>query len=288
MKMLTALSCRGPDSAGVAILGEPQEPNLVLRIQLGEVGDLEEKGKQVAEQVGRLVPIHQQEVFSTYLRLVVGAFPDLQELITRVEDSAAGVEVVSVGGRLEVVKQVGSPAHLEESYQVGSLRGTHGIGHTRLSTESRVNLSHSQPFWARRVPDLATVHNGHITNYHKLRRRYEQKGYRFYTENDSEIIGIYLHDQMTQGLCLREALESSLTGFDGSFCYLVANADSFAYVKDRFAFKPLTVAESDTFVAIATEETALRRSLQGDFEVWEPPAQKVQLWSVPAYAAERV
>src|SRR6266571_8076255 len=80
--------------------------------------------------------------------------------------------------------------------------GTHALAHTRLSTESRIDLSHSQPFWAHGALDLATVHNGHITNYHKLRRRYEQRGVRFYTENDSEVIGIYLRDRMTAGLSL--------------------------------------------------------------------------------------
>ena len=88
---------------------------------------------------------------------------------------------------------------LEQTYDIGDVTGTHGIGHTRLSTESRVDLSHSQPFWAHGVPDLATVHNGHITNYHKLRRVYEQRGYRFFTENDSEVIGIYLRDRMDRG-----------------------------------------------------------------------------------------
>ncbi len=137
--------------------------------------------------------------------------------------------------------------------------GSHGIGHTRLSTESRVDLSHSQPFWAHGEPDLATVHNGHITNYHKLRRQYEERGYRFLTENDSEVIGIYLRDRMAAGLSLEDALRSSLDDFDGSFCYLAASAERLAFVKDRYGFKPLVVAETDDFVAIATEEIALRR-----------------------------
>ena len=104
-----------------------------------------------------------------------------------------------MGHRLEIVKQTGSPDNLEKTYCVSRLKGTHGIGHTRLSTESRVDLSHSQPFWGHGYPDLAIVHNGHITNYHQLRRRYEQRGVRFYTENDSEIIAIYLAEQTCEG-----------------------------------------------------------------------------------------
>ena len=158
--------------------------------------------------------------------------------------------------------------------------GTHGLGHTRLSTESRVDLSHSQPFWAHGLPDVAVVHNGHITNYHKLRRRYEQRGYHFYTENDSEIIGLYLAQQMSQGASFTEALQTSLRDFDGSFCYLAATADSLGFVKDPFAFKPLVAAETHSYVAMATEEIALRTALGEDFPVWEPGVKQVQTWQV--------
>ena len=160
--------------------------------------------------------------------------------------------------------------------------GSHGIGHTRLSTESRVDLSHSQPFWAHGVPDLATVHNGHITNYHKLRRQYEQRGYRFFTENDSEIIGVYLRDRLAAGLSLDDALRSSLDDFDGSFSYLAASSDRLAYVKDRFGFKPLVVAETDDFVAIATEEIALRQALGHNFVAREPAPGTMRVWATAA------
>src|SRR5687768_8637662 len=159
-----------------------------------------------------------------------------------------------MGRRLEVVKQVGSPQNLEATYHVSAFTGSHGIGHTRLSTESRVDLSHSQPFWVHGRPDLAVVHNGHITNYHKLRRRYEQRGVRFYTENDSEVVGIYLGERLGQGMTLEEALAASMVDFDGSFSYLAATADAMGFAKDPFAFKPLLVAETDAYVAVATEE----------------------------------
>jgi glutamate synthase domain-containing protein 1 len=220
--------------------------------------------------------------------VVVGLVGEGTDLVEQVESVAEGLELVSAGSRLEIAKQVGSPENLERSYGIRSFRGTHGIGHTRLSTESRVDLSHSQPFWARGLPDLATVHNGHITNYHKLRRQYEQRGFRFYTENDSEIIGLYLRDQMTQELSFEEALRASLDDFDGSFCYLAATGDRLGYVKDSFALKPLNVAETERYVAIATEEIALRASLPGPFEALEPGVRQVHLWSVPAYAAQSV
>ena len=285
-RLLAPLCRRGPDSSGAAVFGRSLEPNLVLRIKLGERGKFEEKGKAIAAEIRQFAPVHDEQVFSEYLRVVVGPVSDLEALECRIESLATELELVSAGARLEIVKQVGPPSNLEQSYNVRSFRGTHGIGHTRLSTESRVDLSHSQPFWARGVQDLATVHNGHITNYHRLRRQYEQRGIRFYTENDSEIIGIYLHDQMARGQTFEEALWSSIEDFDGSFCYLAATANTLAYVKDPFALKPLLVGESKDYIAIATEEIALRVGLPGQFEVFEPGIRQVHSWSVPNYAME--
>ncbi len=282
--MLSALARRGPDSAGLATFGTSKEPDLLLCIKLGEHGSLDDQAAAVVEKINELTPVHEQAATCEYLRLVVGPVESSDALITQVESAAEGVELVSLGTSLELAKQVGSPEDLEQRYGIRRWLGTHAIGHTRLSTESRVDLSHSQPFWARGVPDLATAHNGHITNYHKLRRHYEQRGVRFYTENDSEIIGVYLRDQLERGSSLEEALWSSLEDFDGSFSYLAADSNSLAYVKDPFALKPLMVGESNEFVAIATEELALRAASGSSFEAWEAPAQHVQLWSVPTYA----
>src|SRR5262249_45953425 len=144
----------------------------------------------------------------------------------------------------------------------------------------RVDLSHSQPFWAHGMPDLVTVHNGHVTNYHKLRRQYEQRGYRFYTENDSEVIGVYLRDRMAKGLSFADALRSSMDDFDGSYCYRAARADQLALVNDRFGFKPLVLAETENFIAIATEEVALRKALGHGFVAREPAPGTMKVWDV--------
>jgi len=155
-----------------------------------------------------------------------------------------------------------------------------------------VDLSHSQPFWARGVADLAVVHNGHITNYHKLRRRYERAGIRFYTENDSEIIGLYLARQMAAGRTLGEALQASVRDLDGSFSYLAATADAFGYAKDPFSLKPLIVAESASAVAIANEEVALQAALGDEYRAREAAAGSTGLWELagraPARRARRV
>jgi glutamate synthase domain-containing protein 1 len=115
------------------------------------------------------------------VRLAFEGEVDLKTIEQAIESVAGDVEVVSLGQSLEVMKQVGSPEKLDASFDVSGMRGTHGIGHTRLSTESKIDLSHSQPFWSHGLPDVASVHNGHITNYHRLRRIYEGRGVHFYT-----------------------------------------------------------------------------------------------------------
>jgi glutamate synthase domain-containing protein 1 len=281
LAMLQALSCRGPDSAGVALFGPPQ-PFWVLQVKLPEGAEPGPAADAVREAVAELAAVSRHEAVGAYLRLEVELVAEPATLEDRVVARVPGAEVVSLGRRLEIIKQVGAPARLERDYGIARRAGSHGIGHTRLSTESRVDLSHSQPFGAHGVPDLATVHNGHITNYHKLRRRYEQRGYRFYTENDSEVIGVYLRDRLAAGLSLADALRSSLDDFDGSFSYLAAGGDCLAYVKDRFGFKPLMVAETGAFVAVATEEIALRQALGRDFVAREPAPGTLQMWAVPA------
>jgi glutamate synthase domain-containing protein 1 len=264
LRMLQALSCRGPDSAGVALYGPPQS-GWVLQVKLPDNSEPTETARSIVEALKDSAPVIRHETVGEYLRLEIAGAADPLALEENLLAQVPGAEVVSLGHQLEIVKQVGSPAGLETTYGISKRLGSHGIGHTRLSTESRVDLSHSQPFWAHGVPDLATVHNGHITNYHKLRRQYEQRGYRFYTENDSEVIGVYLRDRMAAGLTLEDALRSSLDDFDGSFCYLAATADCLAFVKDRYGFKPLMVAETEDYVAIATEEIALHQALGRDF-----------------------
>lgn len=278
LKMLNALGVRGPDSAGVALFGNGHDGALVLRIKLGEQGTFDEKGQHVADRVRTLGTLRKVSTTAEYLRLEIDYSGAPQELEHFIESIDKEIEVVSMGHELEIIKQVGSPQNLDATYGISKFAGTHGIGHTRLSTESRVDLSHSQPFWAHGYPDLAIVHNGHITNYHKLRRQYEQHGVKFYTDNDSEIIGVYIADRLSQGMMLEEALNASLIDFDGSFSYFVATPNTLAFAKDPFALKPLLFVETETFVAVANEEIAIRSAFEGNYKVREAQAKEVRVW----------
>ena len=262
--MLEALACRGPDGAGVAMIGPEPAPAAAGETWSIRIAGVNEPPLDRLAPLGRLVADARRVAPGAEARLLRFRFgPNAGVTAGDIEQALGarrgGLEVLSLGRRLDLVKQVGSPSQLEATYAVSSWTGPLAIGHTRLSTESRIDLSHSQPFWVHGAPDLATVHNGHVTNYHQLRRRYEQRGVIFYTDNDSEVIGVYLLDRMEHGLSLPEALEDSVVDLDGAFNLPGRLTDGLGVVRDRFGFKPLVLAETDDWIAVATEEIALRR-----------------------------
>jgi glutamine phosphoribosylpyrophosphate amidotransferase len=276
--MLEALGCRGPDSAGIAVLhdSDPDDPAWTVRIAPSDPSAL-----------ARLAPLGRVEAPEERAGSLRFRFHPASGVTAGDVESAlgarrGGLEVLSLGSRLELVKQVGTPAQLEAAYGVAAWCGPLAIGHTRMSTESRIDLSHSQPFWSHGTLDVASVHNGHVTNYHQLRRHYEQAGVTFYTDNDSEVIGVYLRDRLERGRTLPEALADSLDDLDGAYNYLVAAPEGLGIVRDRFGFKPLVVAETQDFVAVATEEIALRRALPGAYRVSEPPIGVALYYPLPA------
>lgn len=286
-KMLQALSNRGPDSAGVAIYDHRHDGDLVLRVKLGEIAnrnntleqaELVERGNELTQSIGKHAVVGESTTTNEFLRLVIDYDGDPKDLEQYLEGLAPEIEVVSMGHQLEIIKQVGSPENLNDTYHVSDILGSHGIGHTRLSTESKIDLSHSQPFWVHGYPDLATVHNGHITNYYDLRTRYEQHGVKFYTHNDSEVIGVYFADKLSSGMDLEEVMWQSLDDFDGSYSYFVSTSDAMGFVRDPFALKPLLFTETDQFVALANEEHAIRAAIPGDYVVREAHAREVKIW----------
>jgi glutamine phosphoribosylpyrophosphate amidotransferase len=278
LDMLTGLARRGPDSAGIACFNPNADGSNVAWVRLPATGDATAAEATVRDRLGGLAEIRDVQRHGDLLRLQLWLDAPAGAVSKALERPGEDFEVVSVGEHLELVKQVGAPGGLEATFGVAAMRGSHGIGHTRLSTESKVDLSHSQPFWAHGIADLATVHNGHITNYDRLRRLYEQKGVRFFSENDSEVIGIYLADQLERGKTLEQALANSLDDFDGSFTYLVATADAIGYARDPFAFKPLITVETPKYVAIANEEIAIRHALGPDGVAHEPTGHVYRLW----------
>ena len=284
LDMLTGLARRGPDSAGMACFRGNTDGTSVAWVRLPSELDPVTAEAIVQERLAGLAEVRSLERHGDTVRLQLWLDGSARDISRALERPGEDFEVVSLGEHLELVKQVGAPGGLNATYGVAQMRGSHGIGHTRLSTESKVDLSHSQPFWAHGVADIATVHNGHITNYDRLRRIYEQQGVRFFTENDSEVIGIYLADQIARGRTLEQAVANSLDDLDGSFSYLVATPDVIGYARDPFALKPLVTVETETYVAIANEEIAIRAALGDAGVAHEPSGHVYRLWKRHASA----
>ncbi len=280
VKMLDALAHRGRDSTGVTVAGENLGEDLVIRLwtdRPGESSPVLARAEESVERVGGVIVT--REARGSFLRLGVNYEGEVRRLAEALI-ATEGVELHSIGESSEVIKDVGEAEGLDRTHDVRRMRGTHGIGHVRMATESRVDISHSHPFWAFPFPDVTVVHNGQLTNYHKLKRRYEDLGHRFQTENDSEIIAVYLADKLSRGERLEQALQASLDDLDGTFTFLVSTADGLGYAKDRWAAKPLVTMENDEVVALASEEIALRRVFSEELQRVEPQQGEVMTWSV--------
>ncbi len=254
--MCDELFRRGPDSAGVALYGAPINGGLVVRVDL-ERSDPDVAEGEVLQVVDGVTSVKDAARTARSLRMVVADDAE-GKLADLIEEGVPGTRVFSIGRSMEIVKDLGMACDINHRYALGKFHGSHGIGHTRMATESRVDIAHSHPFWARPFPDISVVHNGQITNYHKLRRRLEQKGHRFATENDSEVIAVYIADKLAAGETLDAALRASIADLDGTFAYLISTANGIGLARDQFATKPLLYAEDDEMVVLASEEISIR------------------------------
>ena len=276
--MLDGCQHRGPDSTGFALYTREEEGRLRLRFFVGEGEEAETAIARIAEAVaGQGAAVVSEERIGNNYKLTVEFDGDVQEFSYAVEQAA---KVVSIGASLEIVKDVGGAHDVDERYGVDSFTGSHGLGHVRLATESDVKPEASHPFWATGFADVAIVHNGQITNYWKMRRRLERRGFQFTTDNDSELIAVYLADKLSQGIPLKQALADSIDDLDGTFSFLVSTRDEIGYAKDRLAAKPMILYENDDLIAVASEEVSLNRLFPGQaLDTREPPPGDFDTWS---------
>ena len=157
-------------------------------------------------------------------------------------------------------------------------KGTHGIGHTRMATESDVDIRSAHPYWAYPYNDIAVVHNGQITNYWMMRREFERKGHRFMSNCDSELLAVYTAYNLEHGATLEDSLKQSIQDIDGVFTYLVSTKDELGMAKDTMAAKPMVLYESDNLVALASEEVAIRAIIPHEIDTWDPYDEEVRVW----------
>jgi glutamate synthase domain-containing protein 1 len=279
INMLAATLHRGPDSAGWALYKEICEGCIRLRFFVPPG----EEGKSEMDRIsGLLEGLGAKVVATDNLGCTFGVTVEYRgEIAGLCSELQKGAQIVSVGKSLDIVKDTGQPVELAGVYNVSAFDGDHGLAHNRLATESGVYPDTTHPFWAPGFQDVCTVHNGMITNYWKMRRRLEQIGMSFQSNNDTELIAVYLAYQMSQGATLEDALKSSLDDFDGTFSYLVSTENAIGFAKDKLAAKPVIVYEDEQMVAICSEEVGLNTLFPGKaLTTSEKPPYTFGLWSL--------
>src|SRR5947207_4572791 len=263
--MLVQMDERGPDSAGVAIYRDPASDGwskLTLYCADPAV-DWDAIGGEVLDVRAK--------------HAVVLLEGDADEAEAAIRAAHPGVRVMSAGRVIEIYKEVGRPRAFAGEFRLDDFAGTHGLGHTRMATESRVTTEGSHPFSTGH--DLCLVHNGSLSNHNRLRREPRREGIEFQTENDTEVAAGYLTWRLREGATLEAALEGCLDDLDGFYTFLVGTADGFAVLRDPIACKPAVLAETDDWVAMGSEYRALA-VLPGaaDARIWEPEPRVVYAW----------
>ncbi|MCH7881467.1 MAG: class II glutamine amidotransferase [Proteobacteria bacterium] len=288
--MLQALKHRGPDSTGFALYGKGKKGVLVMRFKVAEQEEMK-KGFDILRQVverREAVEARMQEMGADITRkeeVTKYAFRyhfkfdgDLKRLIDYIED-IDGAEILSVGTALELIKDLGNADLVSEQYGLKGFQGTHAIGHTRMATESDVDIRSAHPYWAYPFNDVSVVHNGQLTNYWTKRRDLERRGHRFVSDCDSELIAVYIADRIDQGDELEAAMQRSVEALDGVFTYLVATSNQLGMAKDMMGAKPMVLYESDEFVGLASEEVAIRTIFPREIDTWDPYEGEVKVWA---------
>lgn len=287
--MLQSLKHRGPDSTGFAVYGQGSPGDYVMRVKVAEQEDMK-RGHGVGEileariaELDKRLDWHgakvklQTRVLPYALRYVLSHEGDTEDMAKHIEE-IEGVEILSLGNGLELIKDLGDASVVAGQYGLGQFEGTHAIGHTRMATESDVDIRSAHPYWAFPYNDVSVVHNGQITNYWNMRRQMERLGHRFMSNCDSELLAVYVAHDLANGVKLEDSLRKSIEEIDGVFTYLVATKDQLGMAKDTMAAKPLVLYESDDLIAMASEEVAIRAILPQEIDTHDPYDEEVRVW----------
>jgi glutamate synthase domain-containing protein 1 len=269
--MLITLSDRGPDSAGIAIYGDGSgKTKITVQSSLpGEDFPALESDLKTEGIEARVIVKNTHAVIETNA--------EIDRVRFFLSSHRSRVRVMGSGEYMEIYKEVGLPKDVVARFEVRSMGGTHGIGHTRMATESAVTTLGAHPFSTG--ADECLVHNGSLSNHNNLRRKLARGGMTFETENDTEVAAAYLTAEMAKGKDLGQALESALDDLDGFFTFVVGAKSGFGVLRDPVACKPAVMAETDQYVAFGTEYRALA-GLPGieAARVWEPEPATVYFW----------
>lgn len=272
--MLVQMRERGPDSAGVAIYRNPLDDGRV-KASLYSPGDCDWAGlrNELAELCDGHVEFERHASHALF-KLPLNVF----NAVAWIQEQHPELRIMSVGNAIEIYKEKGLPEDFVGQFRLSEFSGTHALGHTRMATESAVTTEHSHPFSTGE--DLCLVHNGSFSNHNRLREKLRRYGVEIRTDNDSEVAAGYLMWRLREGDTLEQALERGLLDWDGFYTLAIGTADGFAVLRDPIACKPAVLAETDDWVAMASEFRAIAQ-LDGveNATVWEPAPATVYAWA---------
>ena len=272
--MLEAMTDRGPDSAGFAIYGDEVADGWVKLTLQATSEDFDFKALIAAVDARLDTAL---EWFQNANAAVLKVQADEASVRALLAELAPSVRIMSAGQSIEILKGMGLPREISQRFGLAGMKGSHIIGHTRMATESAVTMEGSHPFSTG--ADLCLVHNGSLSNHFRLRQELKRQGISFETDNDTEVAAGYLTWRLQQGDSLKEALDKSLEDLDGFFTFAIGTRNGFAVIRDPIACKPAILAETDDYVAMASEYQALS-SLPGidKARVWEPIPATMYIW----------
>ena len=270
--MLIVMSDRGPDSAGFAVYGEGERG----RVKLTVSGANEAALREAIAELGRVVGENLSATFRDTHAVI--SLPTIKEQQVRNWIGARGdVGFVGAGKRMELYKEVGLPERVAQRFGLKRMAGSHGIGHTRMATESAVTTRGAHPFSTGL--DQCLVHNGSLSNHNGVRRVLRREGMTFETDNDTEVAAGYLSWKIREGASLKEALTQSLADLDGFYTFVVGTESGFAVLRDPISCKPAVMAETDDYVAFGSEYRALAMLPGVDkAHIFEPKPATVYAW----------
>ncbi len=273
--MLVTMTDRGPDSAGIAIYGDGNAALSKLTVQSDQAdADFATLAADLGAAIGAEVDLRRADSHAV-LSLPADKAEHARAALAELRPS---LRVMSDGANVEIYKAVGLPKDVAARFNLAAMSGTHGIGHTRMATESAVTTQGAHPFSTG--SDQCLVHNGSLSNHNNWRRKLRREGVQIESQNDTEVGAAYLTWKMQNGASLGEALEGTLEDLDGFFTFVVGTKNGFGVVRDPIACKPAVMAETDQYVAFGSEYRALV-NLPGieAARVWEPEPATVYFWS---------
>ena len=268
-KMLINMGSRGPDSAGFAIYKRENNDVYKYSVCLNKIS-FEDFKKKINEHINADLERNSDHVI---IRTSSKPFDVLKIIKNHLKE----VSIVGYGKSIEIFKQVGNPSDVVKKFNLESYSGSHAIGHTRMATESAITTDGSHPYSTGE--DECLVHNGSLSNHNNLRRKLKKNGVSFNSENDTEVAAGYISNNLSNQKNLKKTLEDGLKDLDGFYTFITGTREGFAVLRDEIACKPAVIAETEDYVAIASEFQAMAHLPKvNNAKIFEPEPGVVYSW----------